>query len=77
MRIAVTAAPAAHGVYGPVHWHGLDLAESTARERLREIFAGCDAVVHLAWALQPTRRSPELLDETTATKVVHWSPTAA
>jgi nucleoside-diphosphate-sugar epimerase len=52
--------PAAHGVYGPVRWHGLDLAESTARAQLREIVAGCDAVVHLAWAFQPTRRTTYL-----------------
>jgi UDP-glucose 4-epimerase len=47
--------PAPIGSYGPVHWHGIDLADTDVVEPLRDIFLGCDAVVHLAWAFQPSR----------------------
>src|SRR4051794_28483715 len=43
------------GVYATARWHALDLAEPDAVTRLREIFRGAEAVVHLAWGLQPTR----------------------
>ncbi len=39
--------------YSGVTWHQLDIGESTAAARLAGIFAGADAVIHLAWALQP------------------------
>ncbi|MCP2032184.1 nucleoside-diphosphate-sugar epimerase [Okibacterium sp. HSC-33S16] len=39
--------------YSGVSWHALDIGESSAPARLAGIFAGADAVVHLAWALQP------------------------
>src|SRR5919202_5123684 len=32
----------------------LDLAREGAEQRLREVFAGADAVVHLAWGFQPS-----------------------
>ena len=41
--------------YDGVTWHSVDVASEAARERLAEALAGCDAVVHLAWLLQPNR----------------------
>lgn len=41
--------------YQAARWESLDLAAPTAIERARALFAGADAVVHLAWALQPVR----------------------
>ncbi|SEP04791.1 NAD-dependent epimerase/dehydratase family protein [Trujillonella endophytica] len=46
--------------YAGVDWHLVDLGEPASEERLPEFVAGVDAVVHLAWALQPGRR-PGLL----------------
>ncbi|PPH29604.1 NAD-dependent epimerase/dehydratase family protein [Rathayibacter sp. AY1F9] len=44
--------------YRDVRWVEIDLASSVAPRRLREAFAGVDAVVHLAWALQPSHDEP-------------------
>jgi UDP-glucose 4-epimerase len=52
--------PEAGDVYGRVSWRGLDLADPDAGAELREIFAGADAVVHLAWGFQPTRNTDYL-----------------
>jgi nucleoside-diphosphate-sugar epimerase len=38
-----------------IEWTALDLAAPEARERLRPVFEGVDAVVHTAWGFQPTR----------------------
>lgn len=38
---------------GPVRWHAVDLADEDAAGRLAPVLAGADAVVHLAWAIQP------------------------
>ena len=35
-------------------WHGIDLAQRWAVPALREAMADVDAVVHLAWAIQPS-----------------------
>jgi nucleoside-diphosphate-sugar epimerase len=35
-------------------WVALDLADDQAQTRLWEVFAGADAVVHLAWDFQPS-----------------------
>ena len=43
-----------------VRWHLADLGEPASEGELDRFLAGADAVVHLAWALQPGRR-PELL----------------
>ena len=40
--------------YDGVEWHGIDLAEPDAAERLAPVVAGADAVVHLAWLFQPS-----------------------
>ncbi|GAA4012209.1 NAD-dependent epimerase/dehydratase family protein [Allokutzneria multivorans] len=39
----------------PYHLAAWQAADITDTERLSEIFAGADAVVHLAWAVQPIR----------------------
>lgn len=39
--------------YEWAQWHTLDLADPQAMDRLSEMFAGADAVVHLAFKLQP------------------------
>ena len=38
--------------FASVHWQAVDVA----RDDLDDVFAGADAVVHLAWMFQPTRR---------------------
>jgi nucleoside-diphosphate-sugar epimerase len=43
------------GPYRRAEWHAVDLAGPRASEKLRPVFAGADAVVHLAWGFQPTR----------------------
>ena len=40
--------------YASVAWHGLDLGDPDAQARLTPLFAGADAVVHLAWLFQPS-----------------------
>jgi UDP-glucose 4-epimerase len=52
-----TAAP-----YAGVEWHRADVAAPDAVERLSRILAGADAVVHLAWLLQPNHRERVLWD---------------
>ncbi|MCW2700284.1 MAG: NAD-dependent epimerase/dehydratase [Blastococcus sp.] len=46
--------------YDRVEWHLTDLGEVRSEEVLAEFLAGVDAVVHLAWALQPGRRPEQL-----------------
>jgi UDP-glucose 4-epimerase len=54
--------PGSDPVYDGVEWHAMDLASSASLARLQEVFEGADAVVHLVWALQPSRRQEYLLD---------------
>ncbi|MGR0218445.1 NAD-dependent epimerase/dehydratase family protein [Agromyces sp. ZXT2-6] len=44
--------------YTGVEWHEVDVSQATAPARLARIFTGADAVLHLAWVLQPNRREP-------------------
>src|SRR5829696_7958767 len=46
--------------YDGVRWFPADLGESASEEVLSEFLDGVDAVVHLAWALQPGRRPDDL-----------------
>jgi UDP-glucose 4-epimerase len=46
--------PDADEPYGHASWVGLDVAQEGAGQRLQEVFAGADAVVHLAWGFQPS-----------------------
>lgn len=48
--------PAAVAPYGGVRWHQGDLSEDAADAVLDEAMLGVDAVIHLVWAFQPTRR---------------------
>jgi UDP-glucose 4-epimerase len=41
--------------WSEVRWHLTDLGEAASEEVLAEFMDGVDAVVHLAWALQPGR----------------------
>jgi UDP-glucose 4-epimerase len=43
-----------------VRWHLTDLGEAASEKVLTEFLEGVDAVVHLAWALQPGRRPDDL-----------------
>jgi UDP-glucose 4-epimerase len=45
--------PDAPPPYAGVEWHEIDVAGPSAVDRLTSAFAGADAVVHLAWLLQP------------------------
>ena len=44
--------------YDVALWHAVDVGASTAVDELAAVFQGADAVVHLAWALQPTHDIP-------------------
>ncbi len=46
--------------YGDVTWRSIDVSTATAARDLRAAFQGADAVVHLVWAFQPTRRTEYL-----------------
>ncbi len=48
--------PEAAPPYDGVQWHAVDIGASDAVARLRTAFAGADAVVHLAWLLQPNKQ---------------------
>ncbi|WP_424185455.1 NAD-dependent epimerase/dehydratase family protein [Actinokineospora sp. G85] len=47
-------APAPGGVYDNATWRPLDLTAAGAGAQLADLARGADAVVHAAWALQPT-----------------------
>jgi UDP-glucose 4-epimerase len=40
--------------YDVARWHALDVGSAQARRRLSQLFHGADAVVHLAWQIQPS-----------------------
>ncbi|MDP4332864.1 NAD-dependent epimerase/dehydratase family protein [Curtobacterium sp. A7_M15] len=44
--------------YGTAVWHAVDVGARDAVDHLAAVFRGADAVVHLAWALQPTHDIP-------------------
>jgi len=46
--------------YAGVRWRLTDLGDVTSEDVLPEFLDGVDAVVHLAWALQPGRRPEQL-----------------
>src|SRR5687767_4960705 len=52
--------PADVAPYDRVRWFSADLSTAESEETLTGFLDGVDAVVHLAWALQPGRE-PELL----------------
>jgi nucleoside-diphosphate-sugar epimerase len=46
--------------YAGVRWYLTDLGEVSSEDVLPEFLAGVDAVVHLAWAIQPGRKPEQL-----------------
>jgi nucleoside-diphosphate-sugar epimerase len=46
--------------YAGVEWRSLDVGAEGAAQDLAKAFAGADAVVHLAWQIQPNRDLPQL-----------------
>ena len=52
--------PSDDAPYDGVRWHLADLGEPSAGAEIAEFVEGADAVVHLAWALQPGRRPEDL-----------------
>jgi nucleoside-diphosphate-sugar epimerase len=54
--------PPALAPYDGVRWHHADLGEADSVAEIERFVEGADAVVHLAWALQPGRR-PDLLHQ--------------
>jgi nucleoside-diphosphate-sugar epimerase len=46
--------------YSEAQWHLTDLGDPHSEETLAGFLAGVDAVVHLAWALQPGRQPDDL-----------------
>jgi UDP-glucose 4-epimerase len=52
--------PDAGPPYGSVEWHAIDLGDKAAPDRLADVLLGVDAVVHLAWQLQPSHRRGRL-----------------
>jgi len=58
--ISRRAPDSSHPPYAGVEWHTLDVGRDGARQGLARAFAGADAVVHLAWQIQPNRDLPQL-----------------
>ena len=56
--------------YSGVQWHTLDVGDYKDRETLEKAVAGADAVVHLAWQIQPNHNR-ELLRRTNVAGTAH------
>src|SRR4051812_9172600 len=52
--------PPAVAPYDAAEWVTTDIGDVGARSALRPVFTGADAVVHLAWRIQPARRPQEM-----------------
>jgi len=63
-------APADAPPYSGVEWHTVDIGDPGHQPALEEAFAGADAVVHLAWLIQPNHRR-EALRRTNVTGTAH------
>jgi nucleoside-diphosphate-sugar epimerase len=46
--------------YRRAAWRAVDIGVPGAEQELTEVFAGADAVVHLAWAISPVRGDPPM-----------------
>jgi UDP-glucose 4-epimerase len=53
--IARTLPDMSEAPYRDVDWHSVDIGTDEGREALTAALAGVDAVIHLAWAIQPNR----------------------
>jgi len=49
-------APEPEGVYADIDWHEIDLSRDRAVRALAPVLRDADAVIHLAWKLQPGHR---------------------
>ncbi|HSN35298.1 MAG TPA: NAD-dependent epimerase/dehydratase family protein [Arthrobacter sp.] len=58
------------GPYRDVEWRSVDVGNGTGQLALEKAFAGADAVVHLAWLIQPNHHR-ELLQRTNVTGTAH------
>src|SRR3954451_10141026 len=56
--------------YRDVEWHSLDIGDQSGRPALEKALSGADAVVHLAWLLQPNH-DRELLRRTNVAGTAH------
>jgi UDP-glucose 4-epimerase len=56
--VARTVPDTATAPYDGVDWHAIDIGTDEGRTALTVALAGVDAVVHLAWAIQPNRDEP-------------------
>lgn len=65
-----TPLPGSGAPYDAVRWHALDLGEPAGLHQLREWLTDVDAVVHLAWQIQPSH-DRELLRRTNVTGTRH------
>ena len=52
--------PQPTGPYADVAWHALDIGADDAVEQLTGVFTGADAVVNLAWQIQPSHDTRQL-----------------
>ncbi|WP_043441557.1 NAD-dependent epimerase/dehydratase family protein [Arthrobacter sp. L77] len=62
--------------YAGVDWHALDIGTHEGRDALTAALSGVDAVVHLAWAIQPNR-DEEAMHRTNVTGTAHVLQAAA
>ncbi|MCQ1945895.1 NAD-dependent epimerase/dehydratase family protein [Arthrobacter sp. zg-Y1116] len=46
--------------YNNVEWHSIDVGDAANVDKLTEALRGSDAVIHLAWLIQPNRDEAEL-----------------
>ncbi|GIE84337.1 NAD-dependent epimerase [Actinoplanes regularis] len=53
-------APENNGPYAGLEWHSVDVGRDDAPRRLVRIFDGADAVVNLAWQIQPSHDARRL-----------------
>ncbi|BBE24085.1 nucleoside-diphosphate sugar epimerase [Arthrobacter sp. MN05-02] len=58
--IARTIPDTAQAPYDGIDWHAIDIGTDEGREALVLALAGVDAVVHLAWAIQPNHDEPAM-----------------
>src|SRR3712207_8041168 len=63
VRGLVRRQPPSLAPYDAVQWHLTDLGETRREHELTRFLDSVDAVVHLAWAIQPGRRSEEHTSE--------------